>query len=122
MLRSGRFDYILPFSLPDAADRAAILKLCCRRVPLDSAVDFDELAAETEGLTGADIESLCKKATLSAIVEFQHGARLAPFVVMKNDFLAILGSNRGSRQGKIMNERIDGVGNFPASAFSNTRY
>jgi transitional endoplasmic reticulum ATPase len=122
LLRSGRFDYILPFSLPDAADRASILKLCCRRVPLDSDVNFDELAAQTEGMTGADIESLCKKATLSAIVEFQHGVRPARFVVMKNDFLSILGSNRGSRQIKVVNERTNGAGNFPATAFSNTRY
>jgi len=34
-------------------------------------------------LTGADIESLCKKATLSAIVEIQRGKRLAPFVVTR---------------------------------------
>jgi len=122
LLRSGRFDYILPFSLPDAADRAAILKLCCRRVPLDSDVDFDELAAQTEGMTGADIESLCKKATLSAIVEFQHGARPAPFVVMKNDFLSILGSNRASGQIEVVNGRTERVKNFPAKAFSNTRY
>jgi transitional endoplasmic reticulum ATPase len=122
LLRSGRFDYILPFSLPDAGERAAILKLCCRRVPLASDVDFNELAAQTEGMTGADIESLCKKATLSAIVEFQHGARPAPFIVVKNDFLSLLGSNRGSKQIKIVNERTNGVGNFPANAFSNTRY
>jgi len=122
LLRSGRFDYILPFSLPDAADRAAILKLSCRRVPLDSDVDFDELAAQTEGMTGADIESLCKKATLSAIVEFQHGARPAPFVVMKNDLLSILGSNRASGQIEVVNGRTERVKNFPAKAFSNTRY
>lgn len=122
LLRSGRFDYILPFSLPDAADRAAILKLSCRRVPLDSDVDFDELAAQTEGMTGADIESLCKKATLSAIVEFQHGARPVPFVVMKNDLLSILGSNRASGQIEVVNGRTERVKNFPAKAFSNTRY
>src|ERR1700740_3002903 len=34
LLRSGRFDYIVPFAKPDAAERAAIMKLCCRRVPL----------------------------------------------------------------------------------------
>src|ERR1700740_1803720 len=34
LLRSGRFDYILQFAKPDAAERAAIMKLCCRRVPL----------------------------------------------------------------------------------------
>jgi SpoVK/Ycf46/Vps4 family AAA+-type ATPase len=47
-------------------------------------------------LTGADIESLCKKATLLAISEFQNGTRSAPFVVLKNDFLSVLDSDRGS--------------------------
>lgn len=96
LLRSGRFDYILPFSKPDATDRAAIMRLCCLRVPVAADVDFDEFARRMDGLTGADIESLCKKATLSAIVEFQNGARQAPFVVLRSDFLAVLGSGRGS--------------------------
>src|SRR6202163_2908773 len=82
LLRSGRFDYILPFAKPGAADRAAILRLCCRRVPLAPDVDIDEFASQLEGTTGADIESLCKKATLLAISEFQNGTRSAPFVVL----------------------------------------
>ena len=96
LLRSGRFDYILRFAKPDAADRAAILRLCCRRVPLSPEVDFDEFARCTEEFTGADIESLCKKATLLAIAEFQSGVRLAPFAVLRSDFLAVLDSERGS--------------------------
>jgi len=96
LLRSGRFDYILPFSKPDAADRAAIMQLCCRRVPLASDVDFEDFAARTETFTGADIESLCKKATLVAIAEFQAATRVAPFVVLRDDFLAVLESDRGN--------------------------
>jgi transitional endoplasmic reticulum ATPase len=96
LLRSGRFDYILPFAKPDFADRAAIMRLCCRRVPLAPDVDFDEFAGRMEGLTGADIESLCKKATLLAIVEFQDGTRIPPFLVLRSDFLAVLESERGS--------------------------
>jgi transitional endoplasmic reticulum ATPase len=79
LLRSGRFDYILKFAKPDAADRAAVMRLCCRRVPLAPEVDIEELAGRTEGFTGADVESLCKKATLLAIAEFQEGAHAAPF-------------------------------------------
>jgi transitional endoplasmic reticulum ATPase len=90
LLRSGRFDYILPFAKPSAEERATIMRLCCRRVPLAPDVDFEEFAARMEGCTGADIESLCKKATLSAIVEFQNGRRRAPFTVLRNDFLAVL--------------------------------
>jgi len=44
LLRSGRFDYILQFAKPNAADRAAIMRLCCRRVPLAAAVDFEDFA------------------------------------------------------------------------------
>jgi transitional endoplasmic reticulum ATPase len=98
LLRSGRFDYKIPFAKPDAADRAAILRLCCKRVPLATDIDFEEFAEKTEGLTGADIESLCKKATLMAIAEFQDGTRAAPFVVLRNDFLKVLESDRGSHK------------------------
>ena len=96
LLRSGRFDYILPFAKPDVAERAAIMRLCCLHVPLAPDVDFGEFAGRTEGITGADIESLCKKATLLAIAEFQEGTRVAPFVVLRSDFLAVLESDRGS--------------------------
>src|SRR3982075_1136225 len=96
LLRSGRFDYIVRFAQPDAAERAAIIRLCCRQVPLAADVDFDEFASRIEGFTGADIESLCKKAVLLAIAEFQSGARVAPLVVLRSDFLAVLESERGS--------------------------
>jgi transitional endoplasmic reticulum ATPase len=106
LLRSGRFDYILQLAKPDAADRAAIIRLCCQRVPVASDVDFDEFSARLEGLTGADIESLCKKATLLAISEYQNGIRPAPFVVLRNDFLSVLDSDRGSpRQLEPANEK-----------------
>jgi transitional endoplasmic reticulum ATPase len=96
LLRSGRFDYILPFAKPGSADRAAILRLCCRRVPLAPDVDIDEFASRMEGSTGADIESLCKKATLLAIAKYQGGARTTAFVVRRGDFQSVLDSHRGS--------------------------
>jgi len=96
LLRSGRFDYKIPFAKPDAADRAAIMRLCCGHVPLAPDVDFEDFAERMDGLTGADIESICKKATLLAIAEFQAGRRAAPFVVLRADFLAVLESDRGS--------------------------
>src|SRR3984957_6270806 len=62
LLRSGRFDYLLQFHKPDVGDRASIMRLCCRRVPLGPNVDIEEFAQLTEGFTGADLETLCKKA------------------------------------------------------------
>jgi transitional endoplasmic reticulum ATPase len=96
LLRSGRFDYIVRFARPDAADRTAIFRLCCRQVPLASDVDLDEVAARTEGFTGADIESVCKKATLLAIAEIQGKTPAAPLVVNRSHFEAVLDvSDRG---------------------------
>jgi len=114
LLRSGRFDYKIPFAKPDAAERAAILRLCCKRVPLASDIDFEEFAGRTEGLTGADIESVCKKATLLAIAEFQDGTRASPFVVLRSDFLKVLESDRGSH--KQMNPESSSGNNVKNSA------
>jgi transitional endoplasmic reticulum ATPase len=90
LLRSGRFDYNVRFETPDAADRAAIVRICCRQVPVALDVDLDALARRAEGYTGADLETLCKKATLLAIAEFHSGARGKPFLVHERDFLAVL--------------------------------
>ena len=86
LLRSGRFDYIVRFDKPDQADRVAIFRLCCRQIPLAGDVDPDDLATRTEGLTGADIESLCKKATLAAIVDYRARASNGAFAVNRGHF------------------------------------
>ena len=97
LLRSGRFDYVLPFENPDASARAAILRVCCRQMPLAADVDLDELATRTDGLTGADLEALCKKAALVAIADFQHHGRGGPFVVRRSDFEAVLAPGASAR-------------------------
>jgi transitional endoplasmic reticulum ATPase len=123
LLRSGRFDYMLRFAKPDAADRTAILHLCCKRVPLALDVDFEEVAAQMEGFTGADIESVCKKATLSAIVEFQHSPRLTSFMVTRADFLNVLASDRDSGDhSATVSERKTGLSNLSPDPFLNSRY
>ena len=68
------------------------MRLYCRQVPVAADVDFDNFAQQMEGFTGADIESLCKKAALSAIVDFQNGVRKAPFAVLRSDFETIIES------------------------------
>ena len=90
LLRSGRFDYIVRFAKPDETERAAVIRLCCGRVPLAADVDVEALGRRTEGLTGADVESLCKKATLLAIAEFQRGTRGDVFGVRGGDFDAVV--------------------------------
>jgi transitional endoplasmic reticulum ATPase len=96
LLRSGRFDYIVRFAKPDAADRAAIARLCCRQIPLAADVDLEAIARRTEGLTGADIESLCKKATLLAIADYHKAQSGAAFVVSRADFDAVVNLEPGT--------------------------
>jgi transitional endoplasmic reticulum ATPase len=92
LLRSGRFDYTVRFSSLEASDRALALRLFCRLLPLAAEVDLGDLAARTEGRTGADLETLCKKAVLGAIARFRRGPKDGPFVVGREDFLAALQS------------------------------
>ncbi len=91
-------DLTISFRSPNLALRTGrqILRLGSRRVPLAPDVDIDEFATQLDGLTGADIESLCKKATLLAIGKYQEGAQKAAFTVRRSDFQSVLDSHRGS--------------------------
>lgn len=68
MLRPGRFDRIIRLCMPDEASRKKIFEVHAKEKPLDN-VDFENLAKETEGMSGADIESICRTASLLAIKE-----------------------------------------------------
>jgi transitional endoplasmic reticulum ATPase len=50
--------------------REEIFKVHTRNKPLGNDVVLERLAVETEGLVGADIASICQKASLLAIREF----------------------------------------------------
>ncbi|MGZ9163390.1 MAG: AAA family ATPase, partial [Candidatus Deferrimicrobiaceae bacterium] len=70
LLRAGRFDFIIDFPLPSKEERIEILQTYMRTLPLNSQIDMDVLADMSEGWTGADIESLCKKAVMLAVEEY----------------------------------------------------
>jgi len=69
LLRAGRFDFLLELPKPDEKTRLEIFKIHTRGKPLSENVNLATLGKETEGLTGADIESICKKASMLAIKE-----------------------------------------------------
>ncbi len=67
--RSGRFDEQLVFPLPDVKGREEILKIHCRNVRLDPAVDLKDIARQTPlGVSGADLENMVNRAALIAVV------------------------------------------------------
>ncbi|MFH1565260.1 MAG: CDC48 family AAA ATPase [bacterium] len=70
LLRSGRFDFLLEVPKPDQESRLQIFKIHTQGKPIGEDVDFKILSQETEGLTGAEIESICQKASMMAIREF----------------------------------------------------
>jgi len=70
LLRPGRFDFLVELPLPNQKDRLAILKVHTRSMPLADDVDLNALASATEGFVGADLEGLCRRASLLAIREF----------------------------------------------------
>lgn len=65
-LRPGRFDEKIYIPLPDAAARAKMFELKLRGVPTDT-LDYEKMAALTEGYNGADITEFCEKLKLDAI-------------------------------------------------------
>jgi transitional endoplasmic reticulum ATPase len=67
VLRPGRFDAVIDIPVPDEQARREIFEVHLRGKPLAPGVDAAALAAQTEGLSGADIAGICHRAALSAI-------------------------------------------------------
>jgi transitional endoplasmic reticulum ATPase len=67
LLRSGRFDLLFELPSPDLNVRETIFKIHTRKKTIEPNVDLHELAALTEGMVGADIEFICRKASMLAI-------------------------------------------------------
>jgi transitional endoplasmic reticulum ATPase len=79
-LRPGRFGAHVYVPLPDQREREEILKLHLRDVPLAAGINWEafisDLAAQTEGLSGAGLAHLCSEAWLAALTEESQ----APFL------------------------------------------
>jgi transitional endoplasmic reticulum ATPase len=70
LLRPGRFDRIVFVPVPDQEGRLEILKIHTEKMPIeDKAKLIESLSTETEGFTGADIESLAREAAMLALRE-----------------------------------------------------
>lgn len=77
LLRGGRFDEVIEFPVPDSRRREEIFRACLRLKPTEAGISFPELAQDTEGLVGADIAAICRRAALLALTEVveQEGRR-----------------------------------------------
>ncbi|PSQ26264.1 AAA family ATPase [Halobacteriales archaeon QS_9_67_15] len=97
LLRPGRLEQHVEVPDPDEHGRREILAVHTEGKPLGDDVDLDEMAVETEGLSGAQIESLVREASMRAISEVAAGVppeeaneRADDVVVGRDDFEAAL--------------------------------
>src|SRR5579885_3495398 len=70
LLRPGRFDMVVELAYPNEEERRAIFAVHTRGRPLAPEITLEELAALTEGRSGADIEPICRRASLLALREW----------------------------------------------------
>ena len=64
LLRSGRFDRLIEFPLPDMNARMKILQIHTRSMNLRD-VDLPYIAKETDGASGADLKNMCTEAGIT---------------------------------------------------------
>jgi len=69
ILRPGRFDRLVYIGSPDRKGRIKIFRIHTKDTPLADDVDLETLADITEGYVGADIESVCREAVMTALRE-----------------------------------------------------
>lgn len=67
LLRPGRFDRQITVNRPDAKGREEILKVHSKNKPLAPDVDISDVAKDTTGFTGADLENLLNEAAILAV-------------------------------------------------------
>ena len=66
LLRPGRFDRQIYVDLPELSDRVEIFNVHLRNLKVNSKLDVEQLARQTQGFSGADIANVCNEAALIA--------------------------------------------------------
>ena len=101
LLRPGRFDRLIELGRPDESDRLSILEVHNRCKPLGPDVDLRELARETDGFTGADLEKLSQEAAMAAVRDFlalERGQEILKFEVAERHYRWALSIMAGTSQ------------------------
>ena len=77
--RPGRFDREIEIGVPDRSGRLEILQVHTRGMPMADGIDLEELADNTHGFVGADLESLAKESAMNAL------RRIRPQIDLESD-------------------------------------
>ncbi|MCQ2070969.1 MAG: proteasome-activating nucleotidase [archaeon] len=87
LLRPGRFDRIVEVGLPDVEGREQIFKIHLARMNVSDKVSAKKLAKDTDGLSGAQIKSMCTEAGMLAIRDNRDTITPADFKSAKSKVL-----------------------------------
>ncbi|MDQ6829279.1 MAG: AAA family ATPase [Gemmatimonadota bacterium] len=91
--RPGRFDRLLFIPPPDAIARVEILRLMLQDKPID-AIDYDRLAAKTDGYSGADLKGVVDVAIERKLQDALRTGR--PMPISNGDLLEALAKTKPS--------------------------
>jgi len=80
LLRSGRFDRIIEFPMPNEVAREQIFKIHTKLLNLDKSVNLKYIVHITKDASGADIKAICTEAGMYAI-------RRDSEIITQSDFL-----------------------------------
>ena len=72
LLRPGRLDRKIQFPVPDKTQKQLIFKTVTNKMSLSPDVDIDELASRSDQISGAEINSICQEAGISAIRDHRY--------------------------------------------------
>ena len=97
LLRPGRFDRIIGIPIPDILAREDIIKIHTRKMTLSPDVNLAEIILLTEGMTGAQIQAVCREAGMFAV-------RKSAFEVTNQDLLDAI--SKVSGDGHEIEERM----------------
>lgn len=87
LLRPGRFDRIIDVGLPDADGRKQIFDIHLAHMNVDGEVSSKKLADITEGVSGAEIKSICTEAGMLAIRDDRDHVTEKDFLAAKEKVL-----------------------------------
>ena len=102
LLNPGRLGVVIELGSPNAQERAEILAIHTRALPLAEPLDLGMLAQRTEGFSAADLSQLCHRTAFECLQTFiaTYGlaaeARAAEFRVRTADLLRALEAVRGA--------------------------
>ncbi len=92
--RPGRFTKLLFLPPPDLDSRKQIFKLGTKDRPIETDIDYNDLAELTDGYSSADIIQICDEAADLPLEEALEGK--PPRKIMMNDFQAVLKKRKSS--------------------------